>query len=131
QIFLVFSRSPDPLFDTTSLMHMRARSFLPGKSLSRQQYVLGTGRSPARKCACRTDFEDEFENLKEKRGNMFRTKTLVLAAIIATLAAGTLPLRAQPAITPCSSAFVATEMVISKHHPHPAFFTLSGVVKHV
>jgi hypothetical protein len=58
---------------------------------------------------------------------MFRA----LVAIIAVLAAASLPLKAQPTITPCSSAFNSAGMVINKHDPHDAFFGSFAVVKHV
>jgi len=55
---------------------------------------------------------------------------LALAAAIAILVAGALPVAAQPAVTPCASALNASGMVINAHYPHDAFFTAGSVVKH-
>ncbi|HXN23763.1 MAG TPA: hypothetical protein VOA41_13580 [Candidatus Dormibacteraeota bacterium] len=62
---------------------------------------------------------------------MFRTTASPILAVIIAVVAGSLPLKAQPTITPCSSAFNSAGMVVNKHYPHDAFFGSFAVVKHV
>lgn len=57
--------------------------------------------------------------------------SLRLAAIVAAIVAAVSPLGAQPAVTPCASAFNPRAIAISGHQPHDAFFTAGGVVKHI